>query len=282
MKPRHSSTTPSRPFLAPLRFYAWTLKQTIRFKPVTMLVSATPLAGTVYLFTIVPTGFLSADIGQLNGQIEAAQGIGYQALVEHMKRVMEILKEGSEHRRLHGERRRRRSRPLCRCCAARNWRRRALAINPRYRSALGVRLTEPPILVTAMHYAQAVEWAIHSVIAAREGIGADTIAAIERPAADGDGHDEALVHDARIEPPHSRGSGRRRPVAARRRALRRAVGGRPGSHLRLLRFAGARRSTRRDPGSKLRMLAASERAAQQVHHRLHQRIRRQRLHQMAS
>ena len=81
-------------FTASLRFYAWTLKQTIRFKPVTMLVSAMLLAGTVYLFTIVPTGFIpSADIGQLNGQIEAAQGIGYQALVEHIKRVMEILKE---------------------------------------------------------------------------------------------------------------------------------------------------------------------------------------------
>jgi 4-carboxymuconolactone decarboxylase len=76
----------------------------------------------------------------------------------------------------------------------------------RYRSALGVRLTELAILVTATHYAQPVEWAIHSVIAAREGIGADTITAIERggrPAAMAD--DEALVHDFCTELLHSRG-----------------------------------------------------------------------------
>ena len=47
-------------------------------------------------------------------------------------------------------------------------------------AAPSVRLTELAILVTANDYAQAVEWAIHSPIAAREGIGADTIAAIER------------------------------------------------------------------------------------------------------
>ena len=66
----------------------------------------------------------------------------------------------------------------------------------RYRSAIGMRLTELAILVTAKHYEQAVEWSIHAPIAAREGVAAATIAAVERgerPAAmDGD---EALVHD---------------------------------------------------------------------------------------
>jgi 4-carboxymuconolactone decarboxylase len=66
----------------------------------------------------------------------------------------------------------------------------------RYRSALGQRLTELAILVIAAHYVQPVEWSIHAPIAAREGIPADTIAAIERgerPAVMAD--DEALVHD---------------------------------------------------------------------------------------
>jgi 4-carboxymuconolactone decarboxylase len=66
----------------------------------------------------------------------------------------------------------------------------------RFRSALGVRLTELAILVTAAHYAQPVEWAIHAPIAAREGVAPDTIAALdrgERPAAMPD--DEALTHD---------------------------------------------------------------------------------------
>lgn len=66
----------------------------------------------------------------------------------------------------------------------------------RFRSAIGPRLTELAILVTAAHYRQSVEWAIHAPIAQREGIAAVAIAAIERgerPHAMPD--DDALVHD---------------------------------------------------------------------------------------
>ncbi len=48
----------------------------------------------------------------------------------------------------------------------------------RYRSAIGLRLSELAILVTARHWAQEVEWAIHAPIAAREGIDAAVIDAI--------------------------------------------------------------------------------------------------------
>ena len=75
-----------------LRAYSWSLSQTIRFKAATMAVAALLLAGTVYLFTVVPTGFIpSVDTGQLSGQIEAIQGIGYDALVAGTKQVMEIF-----------------------------------------------------------------------------------------------------------------------------------------------------------------------------------------------
>jgi 4-carboxymuconolactone decarboxylase len=76
----------------------------------------------------------------------------------------------------------------------------------RYRSALGVRLTELAILVTSKHYAQPIEWAIHAPIAEREGIAAATVAAIERgerPAALPE--DEALVHDFCLELLQGRG-----------------------------------------------------------------------------
>jgi 4-carboxymuconolactone decarboxylase len=75
-----------------------------------------------------------------------------------------------------------------------------LGAHLRYQSALGQRLTELAILVTAKHYAQPVEWAIHAPIAQREGVSATTVAAIdrgERPAAMAD--DEALVHDFCVE-----------------------------------------------------------------------------------
>ena len=48
----------------------------------------------------------------------------------------------------------------------------------RYRSAIGLRLSELAILVTARHWSQPVEWAIHAPIAVREGIGADAVQAI--------------------------------------------------------------------------------------------------------
>ena len=79
-------------FDAWLSAYSWTLTQTIRFKAATMVVSALLLVGTVYLFRIVPAGFIpSVDTGQLNGQIETIQGIGFDANVAHQREIMAIL-----------------------------------------------------------------------------------------------------------------------------------------------------------------------------------------------
>jgi 4-carboxymuconolactone decarboxylase len=65
----------------------------------------------------------------------------------------------------------------------------------RYRSAIGLRLSELAILVTARHWDQPVEWAIHAPIAAAQGIDEGVIAAIARgrdPAFARE--DEAVVH----------------------------------------------------------------------------------------
>ena len=70
----------------------------------------------------------------------------------------------------------------------------------RYRSAIGVRLSELAILVTARQWNQKVEWAIHAPIAAQVGVPPDVINAIarrERP--QGMLVDEAVVHDFCIE-----------------------------------------------------------------------------------
>jgi len=76
-----------------LRGYSWSLRQTIRFKGATMLVSALLLGGTVYLFAIIPMGFIpSVDTGQLSGQIETIQGLGFDATVARVKDVMNVLK----------------------------------------------------------------------------------------------------------------------------------------------------------------------------------------------
>lgn len=70
----------------------------------------------------------------------------------------------------------------------------------RYRSAIGTRLSELAILVTARHWDQQVEWAIHAPIAAQAGIAAEVIEAIahgRRP--DGMAPAEAAVHDFCVE-----------------------------------------------------------------------------------
>jgi 4-carboxymuconolactone decarboxylase len=70
----------------------------------------------------------------------------------------------------------------------------------RYRSAIGARLTELAILVTAVEWQQAVEWAIHAPIAEREGLSPALIAALERrerPTSMAD--DEAAVYELCIE-----------------------------------------------------------------------------------
>ena len=66
----------------------------------------------------------------------------------------------------------------------------------RYRSAIGTRLSEVAILVTAREWNQQVEWAIHAPIAERTGIAPDVIAAIaERRRPRNMLVDEELVYD---------------------------------------------------------------------------------------
>lgn len=65
----------------------------------------------------------------------------------------------------------------------------------RYRSAIGLRLSELAILITARHWTQQVEWAIHAPIAMREGISAEVVQAIaQRQAPNFSRDDEARVH----------------------------------------------------------------------------------------
>jgi len=99
LKPLHSMrhgwmyNAIERLFEAWLKGYAWTLRQTIRFRAATMAVSALLLAGTIYLFGIVPKGFIpSVDTGQINGGVEFAQGTGYETQVARMSEIMQILR----------------------------------------------------------------------------------------------------------------------------------------------------------------------------------------------
>jgi HAE1 family hydrophobic/amphiphilic exporter-1 len=71
-----------------LRLYDRTLRATLRHRFATMAVSVLLLVGTVYLFMIVPKGFLpSEDQGRFQVNTEAAQGISYDDMARHQKQV---------------------------------------------------------------------------------------------------------------------------------------------------------------------------------------------------
>ncbi len=68
------------------------LRVVLRHQPLTMVVSLLLLVGTIYLYMVIPKGFLpSEDIEQFNATTEAVEGISYNAMVDHQKQVAEIV-----------------------------------------------------------------------------------------------------------------------------------------------------------------------------------------------
>jgi len=77
-----------------LKLYDWTLRISLRFRPVTMAISIALLAGTVYLFTLVPKGFLpNEDQGRFNVNVEAPQGVSFDVMVRRTREVAAIVQQ---------------------------------------------------------------------------------------------------------------------------------------------------------------------------------------------
>jgi len=75
-----------------LHLYDWTLRASLRFHPVTMAISIALLVGTVYLFGLVPKGFLpSEDQGRFSVSTEAVQGISLDEMTRHQLQVADII-----------------------------------------------------------------------------------------------------------------------------------------------------------------------------------------------
>jgi HAE1 family hydrophobic/amphiphilic exporter-1 len=75
------------------RSYGWTLRATLGHKAITMLVSLALLGATVYLFEVIPKGFIpTQDTGTISATTDFAQGIGFNALIAHQKQVADIIK----------------------------------------------------------------------------------------------------------------------------------------------------------------------------------------------
>ena len=74
--------------------YAWTLRGVLRHRFLTLATAAGTLVGTMYLFGVVPKGFIpSQDVGQINGAVEGRQGVSYDDMVRSMQVVEKIAEQ---------------------------------------------------------------------------------------------------------------------------------------------------------------------------------------------
>jgi HAE1 family hydrophobic/amphiphilic exporter-1 len=81
-----------RMFESWLRLYDRTLRASLRYGPVTMAVSIALIVGTVYLFTLIPKGFLpSEDQGRFQVNTEGIQGITFDDMVSHQLEIADII-----------------------------------------------------------------------------------------------------------------------------------------------------------------------------------------------
>jgi HAE1 family hydrophobic/amphiphilic exporter-1 len=75
-----------------LKAYEWTLDRVLRFKAVTLAVTLATLAGTVYLYVVIPKGFFpTEDTGFISATTEAATDISFPAMVALQSKVSEIV-----------------------------------------------------------------------------------------------------------------------------------------------------------------------------------------------
>jgi HAE1 family hydrophobic/amphiphilic exporter-1 len=73
--------------------YDWTLRGVLRHRFLTVMTAAGTLAATVYLYGMVPKGFIpNQDTGQLQGSTEAPQDTSYDAMVRQQEQVATILR----------------------------------------------------------------------------------------------------------------------------------------------------------------------------------------------
>ena len=71
--------------------YDWSLKKSLKYHRTTMVISGAILLATVYLFIIVPKGFVpNADVGQITATTQASEDISFDEMVKHQQAVAAI------------------------------------------------------------------------------------------------------------------------------------------------------------------------------------------------
>ncbi|GAX42426.1 acriflavin resistance protein [Tolypothrix sp. NIES-4075] len=77
-----------------LRGYEWTLKPILKYRLMTLIASGILLVLTVYLFVLVPKGFIpTEDTGQLMANTKAAQDISFDDMLRHQQAIVDIIRK---------------------------------------------------------------------------------------------------------------------------------------------------------------------------------------------
>jgi len=80
-------------FAAGLKAYEWSLDRVLKAKQIMLWVTLATVAGTVWLYIIVPKGFFpTEDTGYMVGITEANTDIAFPAMVEHQRKIAELVR----------------------------------------------------------------------------------------------------------------------------------------------------------------------------------------------
>src|SRR6266481_5020622 len=80
-------------FKAGLRAYEWSLDRVLRYKAVTLVVTFVTLALSVWLYIVIPKGFLpTEDTGFITASTEGSSDISFQGMVTLQRQVAEIVR----------------------------------------------------------------------------------------------------------------------------------------------------------------------------------------------
>jgi HAE1 family hydrophobic/amphiphilic exporter-1 len=77
-----------------LHGYQWTLGRVLAFKSIMLAVTLVTIAGTIWLYIVVPKGFFpTEDTGYLIGITEANTDIGFPTMIAHQRLVADIIRK---------------------------------------------------------------------------------------------------------------------------------------------------------------------------------------------
>ncbi|HEY5215502.1 MAG TPA: efflux RND transporter permease subunit, partial [Pseudolabrys sp.] len=82
-----------RMFEALLRAYEWSLDRVLAYKSIMLMVTIATIAGTIWLYIVVPKGFFpTEDTGYVIGITEGKTDIAYTAMAEHQRKIADLVR----------------------------------------------------------------------------------------------------------------------------------------------------------------------------------------------